>query len=318
MGKKEEKVVEEKEEVKEVKKEEKKKSVSPVWIGTAAVVGFMLGFFVLGWMLGIIRGYEESQIIYKNIESNESEESEVLPVNDEGEKQNSSWKSLGTDISKVKEIHDDLAPYTYRFNRSRGGKSFYSYELLSLAAKNIKEEDLTDKQLDQNNYTYKAKISRDKVDATLNKYFGDNYQYDTKLSRNNSLGGGILFSIISYDDETKQFGVYYHGTDGTSGPRPKIVNRKVQEVFEKDDMIKVIEKIIYVNGRSMNDSMYYEIYADPGHSMFITSKTFKIEGIENQEINVDEFDAASVLTSIYKKGNDGYYFVSSDISDKAL
>jgi len=311
--------------VKEAKKKEKKPKTLAV---TVAVIAFLLAFFIFGWMLGIMRGYNESKTMADNnkesVEENNNVE-KLNPIEDknvsktEEKKPESNWKSLGTDISKVEDVYNELYNYIYQFGRSNGGKSFYSSELFSIAANHIKEEELMDKQMDQIGYGYTAKISREKIDATLERYFGNNYQYDYHLKRRNALGIGMLFSILGYDENTKQFEVIYHGADGTSGPSPKIVTRKIEEVFEKDDYVKVVERAIYISSESLANEMYYEIFANPSRSIYIGFRTFNHQGIENQEINVDEFkNEASVITSLYKKGKDGYYFVSSEILDRAF
>ncbi len=242
------------------------------------------------------------------------------------------WKSIGTDISKVQNVYDELYNYIYKSSRVNGGYSFYDKELISIAADQFKEEDFTDIEKDQYGYTYHAKVDKAKVDKILEKYFGNQYNYDYNLNRNvglsneqiisdwKTLGGGNLYSVLNYDKGTKKFIIYYHGADGTSGPEAQITTRKIIDVFEKDDSIKVIEKAIYYTTDYSNKDIYYNVFANPSHTLYLGAKKFAIEGIENQKLTVDDYlDVAGTITSIYKKDSNGnYIFVSSEILDKPL
>ena len=104
----------------------------------------------------------------KKEETNE-EKKEEKPAKVESE-----WRSIGTDISKVKDAYDVLINYTYSSNRARGGLSFFDEELISIALTRVNEEDFTDIEKDEYSYVYYAKLSRDKVDSILKKIFGTN------------------------------------------------------------------------------------------------------------------------------------------------
>ena len=261
------------------------------------------------------------------------------PVQEESKEENkeekpakveSEWRSIGTDISKVKANYDLLQDYTYSSSRARGGLSFFDEELFEVALRQINENDLTDIEKDANSYVYYAKLSRDKVDSILKKTFGTNYNYDYSLNKNKgvdyknwnsyrALGHGYLYSALTYEEDTKNFIVYYGGGDGTTGPSPKITKRKVSEVYEKDDMIKVVERVIYLDSFSSSKDIHYSIYANPAQTIYLGYKRFEEEGIENKEINVDEYKEAGVITSIFKKDENGnYIFVSSELSNKPL
>ena len=261
---------------------------------------------------------------------------------EEGEKQESEWKSLGTDISKIQDIFDVVNPYSYSANRARGGLSFFDRELFGIAASHISKSDVEKVRDAGNSYVYYGTVSEEKIFSIIYNYFGDSYNVDASLNydygtvdecisnydaaKNSGhyndyrvLGNGYLFSIVGYSKTEKKFIVYYYGADGTSGPQPKIETKKVVAVYEKDDIIKVEQRAIYITSSSHNDSVYYEIFSTPQHSIYLGSRNLKYEGIENQVISVDDYPLAATITSIYKRRDDGtYYFASSEISDKLL
>lgn len=261
----------------------------------------------------------------------------------EGDQQESEWKSLGTDLSKVQDIYDVVNEYSYIANRARGGYSFYDREIFNIVANHLPTNDMEKVKTFENTWIYYATIPEEQIFNVIKKYFGDSYNVDAALnydfgtveecinnhiqSRNSypenrkvkELGNGNMFSIIGYSKTEKKFIIYYYGADGTSGPRPKIEKEKVVSVYEKDDIIKVEQKAIYISNQSFNDSQYYTIFSNPAHTLYLDGKTFSIEGIENQVISVDDYPDAATITSIYKRRDDGtYYFVSSEISDKLL
>ena len=266
------------------------------------------------------------------LESKKDTEIKEIVKEDKDIKNDGKWKSIGTDISKVQNVYDELKNYIYKSSRVNGGYSFYDKELISIAANHFKEENFTDIEKDQYGYTYHAKIDKAKVDKVLEEYFGNQYNYDYNLNRNvglsneqiisdwKTLGESTLYSVLNYDKETKKFIIYYHGADGTSGPEAQITTRKIIDVLEKDDLIKVIEKVIYYTADYSNKDITYDVFANPSHTLYLGAKRFAIEGIENQKIIVDDYlDVAGTITSIYKKDSNGnYIFVSSEILDKPL
>ena len=239
----------------------------------------------------------------------------------------SSWVNTGTDISKVKDVYNELQSYIYLSNRARGGLSFFEKELFSIAAKHINQDDITVTVKNDDDHYY-GTVSEDKVFSTLNYYFGDNYNIDKGLNYNpgncadinqfKGLGDGFGIYIMCHQQEAKQFTVYRSSAGFTSGPSPKIINRKIIGVYEKDDYVKVEEKVIYYD--SFEHKYFYSIYSNPSLSIYITQRVFDGNDIQNQTISVDDYlDDAGTLTSIYKRRDDGtYYFVSSEISDKSI
>ncbi len=339
--------MEEKEEIKEEKENKKNNHISNKY---AKEIVFLIIFLILlagcaGWFGNKLFSKSDTDVkeekkettncldFYSDpvpaqeeiTEENKDEKKEEKPAKVESE-----WRSIGTDISKVKDAYEVLQNYTYSSNRARGGLSFFDEELISIALTRVNEEDFTDIEKDEYSYVYYAKLSRDKVDSILKKIFGTNYSYDYSLNKNKgvdykkqatyrSLGTGYLYTALTYEEESRNFIIYYAGGDGTTGPRPKITRRKVSEVFEKDDMIKVVERVIYTDTYSYSKDIHYSVYANPSHTIYLDSKTFLEETIENEEINVDDYKEAGVITSIFKKDETGnYIFISSELSNKPL
>ena len=225
--------------------------------------------------------------------------------------QASTWKNIGTDLSKIEDIYTPLMTYTYTASRASGGYSFYNQELYSLALQSVKKEDLT--ELNEDVYMGTGYLKNDKIKSILNKYFGENYT----LNPYGDLGGSFLFHMKSYDKEKDSFVVAYGG-DGTQGPDIRKILRKVMNVYEKENDIKVEEKVIYLSSMyGPSNNIYYSIYKNPAKTIYITEKNYSLDGIENEVINVvDYLDKASTLTSIYRKDTNGeYHFIGSEITD---
>lgn len=266
--------------------------------------------------------------------------SEPVPVQEESKEENkeekpakveSEWRSIGTDISKVKANYDLLQDYTYSSSRARGGLSFFDEELFEFVLRQVSKSDFTDIEYsDQSSDIYYAKLSRNKVDGVLKKTFGTNYNYGYSLNKNagidyksettyRSLGFYMGYSIKTYDAISQNFIVYSGIWDGITGPMPKITKRKVSEVYEKDDVIKVVERVFYYDLDYYNNTVRVNVYGNPLHTIFLGSRTFPEDEVAYKEVSVDEFEDASVITSIFKKDENGnYIFVSSELSNKPL
>ena len=295
----EEKIVEEK------KVEEKEKRCHPMFV-TFLIIILMIAFTGMGFFGGVY--------YYKNSLNKKSDEVEKKDKKAE----DSEWKDLGTDISKVKDIYEHISSYIYKINRVNGGNSFQQYELLSYSLKNINVKEMPLVGTDEGGQSIYF-VSKDAIDEKLKGVF-----LDYKLDVNRDITGASMgnigeYRIESYDKDKNGYNVKIIHTGAISGPQPTIVERKVVKVAEKDDFIKVEEKVIYISNYydSYSHSTYYSIFKLPDNSYLIGSVIVPEGDPSSYTISVDSYlDKASTLTSYYKKNNDGEYrFVKSEITE---
>lgn len=321
-------------EEKEVSKEESKsgsgnglRNIGFVILGMSLMI-----FFLQGLTIYLANISERNLRAQKNNSNTVSKPSEEKPAKDEytefnNEIQAGEWKSLGTDISKVKDVYDVLEEYTYSFERKSGGLSFSSKELLEIAVWNIKWADLKNVHEDSFSGNKTGILSMDVVDKNLKKYFGNNYKLDTSIfdGSNDIYDNNIYewFEFPSYNAETKEISVLTKGgTDGYGttgqGPSPTFITRKVVDVSELNDELKVIEKAIYIKFLNYSYSDHSSVYSICKFSNNNCIDELEINDSEAHlyTISVDDYiDQASTITSLYHKAEDGsYYFVSSEIN----
>ena len=339
---------EEKEDIKEEKENKKDNHISNKY---AKEIVFLIIFLILlagcaGWFGNRLFSKSDTDVKEEKKETTNCLDfySDPVPAQEEGKEENkdekkeekpatveSEWRSIGTDISKVKTNYELLKDYTYSASRARGGLSFFDEELFAVVLRQIKNEDLSDIEYEGPQHDlFWAKLSRNKVDSILKKTFGTNYNYEFSLNKNagidyktatsiRSLGRYGAYSIDTYLEASQNFIVHFGIWDGITGPMPKITNRKVSEVFEKDDMIKVVERVFYYDLDYYNNNVRVNVYGNPLHTIFLDGRTFPEDGVENKEVSVDEFKDASFITSIFKKDETGnYIFISSELSNKPL
>ena len=254
----------------------------------------------------------------KNTAKQVEEEKEQKNEKQKETEKQEEWKSLGTDISKVKDLYDfyTLGSFTYGKSLPNGGLSLSKKEILDILASSVQESDLTN-ITKQDSYTGKGTLSYEKAEKILNKIFGKNFTMPTCNGNDCEFGGGCPYSI-SYQIESKSFGVSWGPCGNTSGPDTvshKLL-RTVENVLEKKDEIKVIEKVIYVTHTDCDESRcYYNVYSNPQK----TNSIGQLEILMNEsgKNHVEKFiDKAGTITSLYRKAADGtYYFVSSEITD---
>ena len=242
-------------------------------------------------------------------------------------------KDIALDDSKFIDIYNKLSKYTYKMNRENGYDSFLDKELATIGLKQFKESDFTEtEEKDQGQQSYYTFNS-----STLIKYLKDYFGSEVKVNNEKLVGhyvatnvnfNGSGMRIISYDGKDT-FKVSFSGIGGTSGPQPRINERKLISAKEIGDKIVVEEKAIYIdtNYDYSNNKINYTIYGEPEstigiryddhYRISIDYKTFNNdEGLNNQSINIDNYlDKASTITHIYKlnKETNKYYFVSSSI-----
>lgn len=288
------------------------------------LVIILLALFTVGGWFG-------NEYYQKHITKTEKSSSEKALSNDEKE----SWKDLGTDISKVEDVHGVVKIYTQEKSRLDGGKSFYSSELLQIALSKLSAEDIvkTDEKLEANALGYSPSIftiSKKTIENKIKPYFNDNYKidYDALLKQSLpyqipydiSTGEGSGMTLISHDDNNIKFTL--SGIGGSTGPQAKVDDRKIESVSENGDLIKVVEKKIYAipSYVQKSDGQYIEyfIYSDPLKKIYIGNLSARDNEIGSKTISVDDYkEYASTITSIYKKDKETgkYYFLSSELKE---
>lgn len=228
------------------------------------------------------------------------------------------WVSLGTDISKVRDVYEKVSRFIYKKSRPDGGLSFgvdeyNNDEMISFLASCLSVSDLDDTSSLFDGAITKGFLSYEKAQVILTKYFDKKFTIDTNYDR-----GTPNINGIAYFDKDRNAYVVNFGPSGiTTGPEPKTILRQVAEVLEANDEIKIIEKAIYVSSKGDSENVTYEVYADPGEKISIERISDSYENISNYTITVSDYlDKAATITSYYHKAEDGtYYFVSSEITN---
>ena len=235
-------------------------------------------------------------------------------------------EKIALDDSRFKDIYDILKTYTYQKNRSDGYQSFNDQELMKIIIGDLKESDFvktSEKEIDGwNDYTIYT-LDNSIVVNYLKKYFGDNvridgikvvnpgFSYRTNLNIDNNSG----MSIIGFDNE--KYKIKWVGTGGTSGPAPKISERKIVSATLYNNEIVVKEKVIYLEyPQSNSEPIIYNVYSDSNKTNKIDTKEYTNDNINSGVITVEDYlDKASTITTTfaYDKVNDRYYFKSSVI-----
>ena len=232
------------------------------------------------------------------------------------------WVSLGTDISKVRDVYTPLEEYIYAKNLPNGGLSLTMEELMNVLATVIQESDIV--EVSENIYgSGKGQLSIEKANSILKKYFGNNYELDTEFTGNerNILGGGFgnlaYAAIGAYDTKTNSFPIYWGPSGMEYGPgwidQRKL--RKIDNILESQEEIKVIEKAIYVEYLDFLDCIggcIFDVYSNPQK----TIQVGQLKEAEGKNYIEDFIDKSATITSYYHKAEDGtYYFVSSEITN---
>lgn len=308
---------------KEVKKEEKeeiKQEENKAKFSTAAIMILVLIIIGFAAYIAYDKGY-----IFK--EKDKSEKSTTVEKDDKDKKENKTvepsgeTKEIDLDDSRFIGIYKKLEKYTYSMNRENGYKSFSDKDLATIAIKNFKESDFEKTNDKENGLTY-YKFKGDTIVKHLKNYFNSDVTInkekigDLFVATNVNFDGSGM-QIKSYDKDSDEYKVIFVGIGGTSGPSPKITERKIVSAEKKEDgSIKVIEKAIYYTSTTFNDDMYFNIYSDPSNNYSIDGKHFKVSNVTNEKIDVSDYsDKASEITHIYKLNKDtgDYYFASSVI-----
>ena len=293
----------EKEEVKEERKDSEKKG-HPVFVTFLIIL--LLGVFTC-------MGFFGGTIYYKNSLEKDKREDKNSNTKSTTDKE---WKDLGADLSKIKDVYDKLLNYTYKTNRLNGRDSFYEYDLLSLALVGINVQEAPLVGADGGGQSIYF-ISKESIENEIKKLFL-NYKYDlTDDFLGSSFGAIGQYYVESYDKDKNGYNIKLIHTGSLSGPGPNITNRKVIGVYEKNNEIKVVEKVIYIDNYYNSDDYYYTIYKLPDETYIIGHVASSSLELSNLVISVDNYlDKAATITSYYKKDSDGNYkFVSSEITD---
>lgn len=286
------------------------------------VVILLVVFAIAGWF--------GNEYYRNNVKSEKSDVEKALNNKDKDD-----WNDLGTDISKVKDVYEVVKTYTQEKSRSDGGKSFYSGELLQIALSKLNSDEVvkTDEKIEADAWGYRPSvftISKKTIENKLKPYFNDNFEidYDSLLKQllpyqlpyDISTGEGSGMSLISHDENNIKFTLA--GLGGSSGPQAKVEDRKVENVSENGELLKIVEKKIYTTSSYVqkSDGQYidYSIYSDPNKKIYIGNLSARDTEIGSKTISVDDYkEYASTITSLYKKNKETgkYYFLSSEIKE---
>ena len=252
-------------------------------------------------------------------------------------KTDSTWSDIKYDDSRITEIYDIMHEFSYKASRGAGIDDFTNVELstIGFVVGTPTKDDF--KKTGEDQYgNASGTLKLDAFDKGLETIFNKKRSIDfNKVSSYSSYGamvsyklkadvggyGAITstcgFNIKSYDKATNTINVdLIDGCGGTSGPSAKIIYTKIASAMEKDDVIVVKEKAIYISTGGYDNTTTYNIYSDPGHTQYIDSKSFKDYELEKSVISVESYmDKASTITYTFKKNEDTnkYYFVSSII-----
>ena len=287
---------------------------------------------------------EEDKGKSEEVEENEVKNTSEVSKEEVKEERDESLDVGHLDFSKIQDtkledVYKSLVTYTYRLDRLDGGYSFTNNELLKFVLEKAGQEyqwkDLPSIPNDDIYGLVDVKLlSYDKVDSILKKYFGKNYKIDTKTDLN---ADNFWCIIDSYDENSNSFIVKQLIGGSEWGPSPLEQLRKVVDVYEQDNEIKIEEKAIYVTESYSDNCSIYKIYKDPSKKDLIAERKVTREdyrNIEDYYINTkfnneeefiqnfpvvitinDYLDKASTITSIFRQNDDGtYYFVSSVIT----
>ncbi len=248
----------------------------------------------------------------------------------------STWKDIDINDDRIKGIYNAIKDFSYKASRGAGINDFTNYELLSLGVVNgdFKKEDLTNEKKDPSSGIISATLKLDGVYNGLEKVFNQTKKLNfstidgfysspkvnTSLSNNSysKIMSPCGFTFNQYNKESNSIDISIVGVcDSVTGPAPEMEETKIVSVQEKNDIIILKEKAIYISPLGGTDTeAYYQVYYDPLKTRYLDAMNFNLDTISNEKISVEKYlDKATTITYTFKKNNDTnkYYFVSSTI-----
>lgn len=278
----------------------------------------ILLFVLLALIIGVSCWFG-SKYYYDSLSTEKNSSSEKNDNNSKSDKSDE-WKSIGKDITKLGKTYEYVNPFLYNVNRTNS-KSFNDKELFMIGLKSLGTNDfIKTSEKDAWGYFYYS-LSNEKILNCLDSIFGNNYSLNPsamiessfEISADVHIPDGNGMTIISYDDNSKNYKVRFSGIGGTTGPSPVVTTRVLNNVYEKNNQIKVEEKAIYVKTDGFNSKVYgdYQMTGEVLKEFNYTADT-----ANNVIIDVNDFlDKAGTITSIYEKTSNGnYIFISSNLS----
>lgn len=232
--------------------------------------------------------------------------------------ESSDYTEMDINDSKVNYIMSAMSDLIYKEDIS-GYSSLSKSEVVGVVSKLIKDEDIYD--VDDNkepDYSY-GYIKK----ATLNNYVSTLFLDEEYLALPMNSGMGLVNASSKFLNATvvsKTNDAYYfrfYAKEGTAGPHPKIIDRKVVSVKEFTDSILIEEKVFYFDYNDVR-----KIYSDRDKTNIIAELDIDLndyEKLENTTIDVNDYlDKAGTIYIVLEKNQGNYYFKMSQLYNDNL
>lgn len=164
-------------------------------------------------------------------------------------------------------------------------------------------------------------ISNDKVSSYMQKIFGDDVIYPISekidLVLDYTIDDSNMVSL-QYDSESASFLGIFNGVKEKEDYLIEPYIAALAKATKKTDgTLELQERVVYTDlVLNSEDNYTLNIYKDFGKTSLLESKpNMNAASLKETQINITNYyDAATVIVYQFKKGSNGYYFVSSTIN----
>lgn len=164
-------------------------------------------------------------------------------------------------------------------------------------------------------------IPNDKVKDYMSEVFGDGISYSTtepvelildyNLSNNNDI-------VLTYDSQSDSFLTTFKGLKEKENTLvDPYISALTKASKTTDDALQLEEKVVYTNLlKNAEDNYTLNIYKDFTKTTLLNSKSnLTTTNLSQLEMNInDYYQTATTIKYEFKKGTQGYYFVSSSMT----